>query len=245
VGWGDAYQSFEDQISSEMTTASKYRATAVLAIDRRWLTKPAGQDAMLTVLRLADQPVALVLSDRADPLSYAGAVDALISVTRTVRNVTLLRADHGAIGALAFDAVHGSIGLVPSHRHFVPPDASASAIPNDKSARVFVLDLMDWFAASNIAAWATAKISPTCAYECCGGQRVDRFLDPRLKAAADLHNRTVIAALADHVLSAPSVDRRRLFGQLCQQALERYGVVGGLTTVIKPKSQLCQWAQFA
>ena len=89
------------------------------------------------------------------------------------------------------------------------------------------------------------KITPACEYGCCSGQSVERFLDDRLKAEADLHNRTVLAAVAEEVLVYPDAgQRRRAFGQMCFQAVDLYGIMGGLTSAIKPKRQLCQWAQY-
>jgi hypothetical protein len=236
---------FDAQIEGEASLAAEYDATCLFCIDYRWLTKSAQHDEMLKSLRALGLPVAVVLADRADPLCHPGAVDALVALTKRVENVTILRADHGAIGALAFDAVHASIGLTTTHRHAVPPGVRAFAIPNDRSARVFVRDLMDWFTASTIGGWSTTRISPACGYPCCNGQRIERFLDDRRKAEADLHNRTVLAALAEEILAVPEVgDRRRAFGRMCFDAVERYGIMGGLTSQISPKAQLCQWAQY-
>jgi hypothetical protein len=245
VGWGPDQPSFADQVAAEEEFVGDRDATIVLAIDSRWLTKSRGQDAMIEALCLLARPTALVLGDRADPLSHPGAVSGLIALTRSVDHLSILRTDHGAIGALAFDAAHGSIGLTPSHRHFIPPSATGSAIPNDRSARVFVADLMDWFTANTIASWSPVTGSPTCRYPCCEGARIDRFFDERRKSDADLHNRTVLAALADDILLAPAEDRRRRFAILCRNAIERYGPMGGWMTEITPKAQLRQWAQFA
>jgi hypothetical protein len=38
--------------------------------------------------------------------------------------------------------------------------------------------------------------------------------------------------------------RRRAFAELCAEAIERYGQLGGITTVVSPHSQLSQWAQY-
>jgi len=142
--------------------------------------------------------------------------------------------------------VAGDIGLSTTYRHAVQPTVTAHAIPNDRSARVFVLDLMDWHTASTIAGWSTARVADRCDDSCCQGQRIDRFLDDRRKADADLHNRTVLATLAEEILAIPeSAGRRRAFGQKCLAAVERYGVMGGLTSEIRPSSQLEQWAQYA
>jgi hypothetical protein len=43
-------------------------------------------------------------------------------------------------------------------------------------------------------------------------------------------------------LDAPKEERRRLFSEMCNQAMDRYGVMGKLSMTTKPKSQLVQWA---
>ena len=104
---------------------------------------------------------------------------------------------------------------------------------------------MDWFTAGTIAGWAASSVSIACRFACCGGRRLDRFLDDRLVGEASLHNRTVLALLADYVLDMPPEERRRAFGLLCSQALEHYGPMGKLSDITQPKRQLMQWAQFA
>jgi len=244
VAWGDRVPSFEDQVGAELERMVP-GATMVLSIDHRWLTKSAGFDSMKAALRQIDAPAALVLADRGDPLGHPGAVNALIALTTTIQGLSLLRTDHAGIGALAFEAAHASVGLTPGHRHAVPPDERAFAKPNDRSKRIFVADLMDWFTSQTIAGWSTTRISPSCRYECCQGARVDRFFDERLAGDADIHNEAVLAAIANEVLEAPPESRRRYFGTMCAKAVEMYGPMGNLVNEIVPKRQLTQWAQFA
>jgi hypothetical protein len=245
VGAEGGHATLTSQIEAEVKIAEEYVATCLLALDYRWLTKSSHHDELLMVFQELHTPVAIVLGDRSDPLGHPGAVDALIALTKRINGISLLRTDHGAVGALAFDAAHASIGLTTTHRHVVPPTVQAHGIPNDRSARVFVKDLMDWFTASTIGGWSTTRITPVCNYACCDGQRIERFLDDRLKSDADRHNRTVLAAIVDEILGDPeSTDRRRAFGRMCYDAVERYGIMGGLTTEITPKAQLCQWAQY-
>jgi hypothetical protein len=244
IEWSKDRLPFEDQIAPEAELAAGRDATILVAIERRWLTNSAALDEMQKTLRSISSPVALVLGDRGDPLSYPEAVNALIALTKKISGLSILRTDHAAIGALAFDAAHASIGLTPGNRHFVPPNTSASAIPHDRSPRVFVLDLMDWFAATKIAGWSTERVSPTCGYTCCDGARIDRFFDPRYVENASIHNQTVLAALAEEILGAPPDMRRRIFAGRCADAIERYGQLGAITKVVSPHSQLSQWAQY-
>ena len=148
----------------------------LLAIDARWIAKRT--DVVIDTLRSADQAVALVLANRADPLSIAGAVTGLRRIAMRVNHLTVLRSDHGAIGALAFGADHASIGLTTSTRHY----ATAAMRPRRRpgsSARVFVRALLDWFLASDIAGWTAAGSDVVCHLQCCNGRSLDRFLDPK------------------------------------------------------------------
>ena len=246
IGAEQGHLAFETQALPELVLAREHGATCVLCIDHRWLTRIESHMEMRRTLEGAGVPVALVLGNVGDPLARPGAVDGLVALTRVIHDLSILRCDHGAIGALAFSAAHGSIGLLATHRHGVPPAASARGKPHDQTARVFVWYLMDWFTAGTIAGWYTSKIALTCDWACCNGDRIDRFLDPRLQAQADWHNRNVLANLAGQILDIPEVGvRRRAFGQMCADAVDRYGVMGGLTTTIRPKPQLEQWAAYA
>jgi hypothetical protein len=221
-------------------TSSRPDATGVVAIDHRWLTK-APMDLARAVADL-DRPVALVLAHPTDPLSVANAVHGLVAVTKNVANVSILRTDHGGLGAIVYGARHAAIGLIPSYRHFVPVGKSGGGKTDDPTARVFVRQMMDWFTAMTIAGWGTVAWDLRCQLDCCRGQRLDRFFDPRFDLEAMVHNRTNLTQLADDILDAPREERRRLFGQMCSEAIDRYGPMGKLSMVTKPKAQLVQWA---
>lgn len=244
IPWDRSGEILLRAVEQEQRAASRAPGcTMLLALDCRWLR--AGLYSTIAALEGLDQPVALVLAHRGDPLGSSDAVNGLLALTRTISGLTVLRCDHGGIGAVAFGASHASMGLRTVYRHFVPPHVEARGIPNDRTARLFAWELMDWFSASRIAGWAAMEWTTSCALTCCGGQTLDRFLDDRLAADAGLHNRTVLAHLANYVLGAPVTDRRRLFGRLCSDAVARYGPMGKLSEIIEPKAQLLQWAQFA
>ncbi len=235
-----------DSLLNAVETESKWAAlsggaTVLIAVDHRWLTKKSGE--LVRILKSLDVPVALVLGNPGDPLSATGAINGLVAAARCLPNLSLLRCDHGAIGALAFGAQHAAIGVRTTHRHFVPPSSGGGGIPNDRSARVFVRDLMDWFTAAKIAGWSTTKVPLRCDAPCCDGQRIDRFLDSQL--SVDEHNLTTLAAVANFVLDAPDDQIRRVWGQLCSKATGLYGPMGNLVNEIEPKAQLLQWSTYA
>lgn len=100
---------------------------------------------------------------------------------------------------------------------------------------------MDWFTAGTIAGWTTNRVKLLCPLPCCRGGGLDRFFDPRYDAEAASHNRLTLSQLADEILNAPWEERRRRFSQLCLDAIDRYGPMGKLSMVTKPKAQLEQW----
>lgn len=214
-------------------------ATALFAIEHRWLTK-APMD-LAAALNDLGRPAALVLAHPTDPLSPTNAVQGLIALTRTVEGLTILRTDHGGFGALVYGARHAAVGMIGSYRHFVPPGRSGGGKINDPTARVFVRPLMDWFTALTIAGWTTAKVNLTCPLSCCRGQRLDRFFDPKFSAEAAAHNRVSLSQLGDDILNSPREERRQRFSQMCLEALDHYGPMGKLSMITKPKRQLNQW----
>lgn len=241
ASWGQSSSGLEAQVAAEVDFAAKNNATALIALDRRWLTR--GIEYTRAVVENSSTPLAIVLSDRGDPLALGGAVDGLISILRSRTPISLLRCDHGAIGGLAFDARHGSIGLYPANRHLYPPGASGGGKPGDRTVRLFVESLMDWFTAATIAGWSASEVEVDCPHPCCDGRPLARFLDERLQADAEMHNMMVLAWLADHIICAPNEDRRRIWATRCSAAKDRYDRLAYLG--VKPSAQLRAWAAWA
>lgn len=240
VPWDPTGDALKHSVETEAKrTSSRPDASAVLAIDHRWLTK-VPMDLVGALVQL-DRPVALVLAHPTDPLSARSAVHGLLAVTKSVDKVSILRTDHGGFGALVYGARHAAVGLIASYRHFVPVGTSGGGKTNDPTPRLFIREMMDWFTALTIAGWGTMSWDLSCRLACCGGQHLSRFFDPRFDHEAMLHNRTTLAQLADDVLGAPAEERRRLFSEMCLQAINRYGAMGKLSMVTKPKQQLVQW----
>lgn len=207
----------------------------LFAIDVRWIARKP--EVVIDALQSAYQPVALVLVHRDDPLSESRAVQGLRRLVQQVSRVSLLRSDHGAIGALAFGAEHASVGLTTSTRHYTPPTKRAWRGPG-QSARLFVRPLLDWFLASHVAGWTAAGKAIVCNLTCCHGQSLARFLDPDLDA--DWHNMNALTDLADYVINAPKSDRASEFLGQCRSATKWYNLAG-FKGPEKPKAQLTGW----
>lgn len=226
----------ETLVREQSALAKAHDATALVALDARWLTKR--ERDLTDALASMDCPVALVLAAKADPLATGRAVEGLRWLCARVRNLSLLRSDHGAIGAVASGAVHAAIGLNPSNRHFVPPGESAFAKAST-SARVFVPSLVDWFLAEAVASWNAAAVPLRCDLDCCRGESIARYFDPDLNA--DWHNMCALSDFADQVLNAERPDQAREFINRCQNAAGLYDVAG-MHGPGKAKAQLSAWA---
>ncbi|MEX2374895.1 MAG: hypothetical protein WD942_04810 [Dehalococcoidia bacterium] len=239
ASWGT--NGLAEVFDKEATVADRYGAIPLLALDYRWLTK--GLESAIALFGSRSAPVAIVLGHRSDPLSAGGAVDGLVALIRTRPELMLLRADHGAVGALAYGATHAGLGLKASHRHLVPPGVVARRRPGDKSPRIFVTQLLDWFTGFTVASWDASDLELTCKEECCGGEPLARFLIERFWSDATRHNEVVLGSLADDILNAPPNDRRRRFVEHCRSAVDFYDRLGavGLT----PKPQLEAWTFLA
>lgn len=241
VEWDPTGDALKVAVATEaLRTADRPTATVVLAVDYRWLTK-APRD-LVDALSELDRPVALVLAHATDPLGASGAVDGLRAVTSLVRDISILRTDHGGLGAIVHGAGHAALGLIGTYRHFVPVGKSGGGKIGDRTARVFIREMLDWFTALTISGWVAAAADMRCYLRCCNGARLDRFFDPLHEADAAVHNRLTLADLADDILNAPVDERRSYFSNMCRQAVSRYGAMGKMSMVTKPKDQLLQWA---
>ncbi|MXW60625.1 MAG: hypothetical protein F4028_07645 [Acidimicrobiaceae bacterium] len=226
---------FTGAVQEQGRVARDLSATMLLAVDVRWIAKRT--EVVVDSLQSTDQAVALVLAHRADPLSVGGAVPGLRRISQRVSRLTILRSDHGAIGALSFGAEHAAIGLTTTTRHYATSAMRARRLPGP-SSRVFVGSLFDWFLADGIAGWTAAGSDLLCDLHCCEGLSLDRFIDPDLNV--NRHNMHALAHAADYVLSAEAFDRPRLFLEQCQAAVSRYGIAG-FKGPENPKPQLTSW----
>lgn len=108
-----------DIVREQTRIANELGVSLLLALDVRWIARKTSE--LIEMLQAAARPVAIVMMHRGDPLSIAGAVAGLRRLASRVNDLSILRCDHGAIGALAFGASHAAIGLTTTTRHYAPP----------------------------------------------------------------------------------------------------------------------------
>ncbi|MFI6827559.1 hypothetical protein ACIBG5_10700 [Kribbella sp. NPDC050241] len=90
----------------------------VVAVHKSWLTQRAA--ALRDAIDAAGVPIALMVEDDNDPFATPAAVKGLIHVVSSEVPVLSLRNDISAIGAVAFGAEAGAVGVTTSLRHFYP-----------------------------------------------------------------------------------------------------------------------------
>jgi hypothetical protein len=226
-------------VAAEVDLAQRWESTAVLAVDARWVANDPGKIAAAS--QSDSVPVAIVLVDPGDPFARNGAVDGIRVLSGAISDLTFLRSDHSALGAIAFGAKHAAIGLRSSHRHGTTPDRKGFARRGDFSPRIFSYTFADWFTAVTIAGWSLAdpKLN-LCHLPCCRGQDLARFHDEDNHPHAQAHNILAVKLLADLILDAPRDLRRKIFLDYCTAATENYEN-GGFRGPHKPKSQLTNW----
>ena len=225
------------RVQEQDRIASSLGASTLVALDARWLTRRT--EVLMKALQSMEAPIAIVLAHRSDPLAPQGAIQGLRRVVSRVDRLSVLRTDHGGVGALAFGAEHASIGLMTSTRHYATSDMGAWRRPG-RSARLFVRPLLDWFLAGDIAGWAAAGNNFICSLPCCNGRGLERFLDPEADDETS-HNMNALANFASYICNATAEDRVVEFFQQCHSAVSRYGLAG-FKGPENPKAQLTSWS---
>lgn len=212
----------------------------VVALDASWLTDHRQQ--LLRCLRESSYPVALVLGDQNDPLARKGAVEGLVEVVTEIPGTSLLRSDFGALGALAFGARLGAVGLTTSHRHAVPPGAFAGGRRGARVLRVVHPDALTFYSADILE--RVRHVDPECHCSECGGEPLHRFVDENLRREANRHNVAVWRRVIDDVLWERPEHRGSAWLAMCRKAVdwERDFQARARTDALRVATQITRWA---
>ena len=214
VGQGDI-DGLESALDAEREWVANAGGRLSLALAASWLIRDLR--ALLDRLTKVDVPLALAFADRNDPLGRVGAVQGLVDLLRSVKNVAIMRSDLGALGAVSYGASLGAIGTSTTVRHVVPPGKTGGGRRDDKSPSVFVAELLDFKLGSHLDEFPV-EASPICDLPCCRGKMLRRFNGEHSVAEARVHNRTSIGEVARRVMETPSELRPAAFTALCRSA---------------------------
>lgn len=191
-----------------------------MGLDSAWLKRHA--ELLVDLVGEHDAPVALVLRDSNDPLSTAAAVAGLLHLLHSGARVLLLRADLGAIGAVANGADGGAVGLSSTTRHLsVPMRAGGSRNRDDRSPSVLLPGCHLWVRASRLGMASGPPAALGCPCRVCRGWSLARFADPLNRVEAHLHSVEVWNEAADRIRATSSWERPGEWSRMCAEAVGR------------------------
>lgn len=220
--------------------ADQERAVPVVAVTSHWLR--TGLDVLIELVGQEQRPVALVLADSHNALDPIGAVAGLVRLIAEVRPlpISLLRCDISAIGAVAFGAALGAVGLTTGTRHCGLGTRPPKGRPVDLSPSVFLPRLFDYRKTSSLPGLAAAPLLMTCTCLVCRGGSLLRFAESHDTTALALHNLHSAEDIAAAVLA--DADPASAWVNRCHDAVaatEQLIAVDGAAAV---PSWLRQWA---
>lgn len=138
-----------DEAVRQINEADVWGVVFSVPVDARWLTDR--REHLVTSLRRARAPKALILGDRGDPVGSGARARALREVLRACPETALLRTDLAALDAMVHGAAFASIGDTASVRHAVPPGKQGGGPGSKSSPDVIMPALMGYFHGSTLA----------------------------------------------------------------------------------------------
>lgn len=218
---------------------------ALFALHHRWL-RAGHRDQLIAALGTLDGPIGLMLHSSQDPLASVRQVEGLVDVVRRLPQVVILRCDYGALGAYAFGAAGGSIGLNPTCRHFIPDGASSFADLSDPTPRVFLRSLMSYHKGSRLAAYEGKSNFDCIDDRVCHGRPLSRFQDERLSAEADAHSVSSWSLMALQLSKLEGRAREDEWIRWCRIASANLDYLDDHNEIVEnPSAQLKAWLRFA
>ncbi|MBW3663381.1 MAG: hypothetical protein KY469_09805 [Actinobacteria bacterium] len=219
---------------------------AMVALSHKWLTSRESRREVISALRSVGAPIGLMLEKAMDPLDTVQAVEGLVTLVTELESVAVFRCDHGALGAMAFGATGGSIGIGTSTRHFLDPDDNSWADFTDRTPRVFLPFIMGWWKGSRLAYYEEDPMFRSCSCPVCRGASLARFQDEALRAEADAHSVACWADLARRLQDEDPGHRADAWLRLCQTAYDNLDAIEDTSGLLQaPSRQLKAWLRFA
>ena len=228
-------------------------ALVVLPLDPWWLR--AGLSCLIDEVATAKRPIAIVLMDVYNGLDAAGAVAGLATFISAVAPLPVvpIRCDVSAIGAVAYDAFAGFVGVSSSIRHGpMPMSRSGDQGEDDErddSPSVFVPFLHAYLRASRLPAISRGGVGNllVCYDTVCEGEsllQISRLAETNLKMArvkAYRHNMAAHEHVAQRVFCAQ--EPKDAWWELCKSGADMTAALieGGISLSV-PR-WLRQWLE--
>lgn len=212
-------------------------AVALLALAEWWM-HGEGLQLLLAELRGTQQPVALVLEHRDDPLGVHRILRGVLALLRAGVTLIMLRCDVSALGLIANGALTAAYGSRTGIRHLYPISnggggngAANESVLWPAGMALHYRDLVhDAAAASPHSPWWE------CPCSVCNGQRLDRLSIGTLEEVRQ-HNSASLLDLRDELAAIPSADHPSWWNDRCREAeLAHAAVDAGPVALTCPKS---------
>jgi hypothetical protein len=184
--------------SANLPQQDTNRVLTTLPIASKMLSDKKSLTRLTSALHTFEIPVGLVLQHSGDPFSSKAAVAGLLSLINPSLNVSLLRSDFSAVGALAAGASLGAIGTRSSLRHLYPATGGGSRRDPDDFSIVWPRGMAFYRASTLAEAIAFDRYSPqwNCLCEHCYGRSIegivtsDRAYKHNLSVGREILNNT-------------------------------------------------------
>lgn len=190
---------------------------AVLPLHLDWLTKKADRAQLLQAINQAGVSVALILEHDHDPLGVQAAVAGLVQLLANAKvKVGLLRCDLSVIGAVAFGAAFGAVGVSTGLRHIYPLGKGGGG-GHEPSIAALVARPMVYRSLAKINAAIAADPDNQDRWRCACRFCYDRMLSYIVdETQAYQHSLAAIAALGRDVLSGETqLERQHAWVRAC------------------------------
>jgi hypothetical protein len=217
-------------------------AVALLALANWWMYDE-GLRLLVTELRVAAMPVALVLEHRDDPLSVSRILRGVVDVMRAGITMLMLRSDPSALGLLAHGALAAAYGTRTSIRHLYPVSSGGGSSKARESAL--------WPAGTALhyrdLLYDAVSASPRdphweCSCRVCQGKRLDS-LDMAAVEEVRQHNSASLLDIRAEMAAISPAARPQWWARRCREAeLAHAAVDAGPVALTCPKS-LVWWQQ--
>lgn len=234
-------RAFVGQVDARVPTQPRI---GLLAVDRRWLSQIPLQKILIEGMSNINAPVGLMIAHKADPLADVRVIDGLIKVVTSRSDVFLLRSDHAALGAFAFGAAGGSIGIGTGSRHYVPPGQRGWK-DDDRTPRLLIPSLWEFWRGSRFDAVPDDPLY-RCVCFVCRNRSLARFQNELLKEEADRHTVAVWSTTATNLSKVTGGDREHYWLQMCREAAHNLRELEDRHGILQmPQAQLEAWCEFA
>jgi hypothetical protein len=218
-------------------------AVALLALANWWMYGE-GLKLLITELRAADMPVALVLEHPKDPLSVDRILRGTIAVLRAGVTMLMLRCDPSALGLLANGALAAAFGTRTSIRHLYPVSSGGGGNSKARESALWPAGMAMHYRDLLYDAVSASPHDPCWACSCpvCEGKRLDR-LDMAPLEEVRQHNSASLLGIRAEMAGIPPAGRPQWWTRRCRDAeLAHAAADAGPVALTCPRS-LIWWQQ--